>query len=40
MFVGNQTRDEGLAANPSRRDDFKEDLQISIAYAKALNCKR
>jgi len=32
--------DFGLAALPSRVKDFHQSLEISIKYAKALNCKR
>lgn len=32
--------DLGLAALPSRQAEFDEKLELSIAYAKALDCKR
>jgi len=38
--VGNQCNDWGIASIPSRRQDFKVDLETGIKYAKALNCPR
>ena len=32
--------DAGLAAKPNRIKDFKEAIETSIKYAKALNCKK
>ena len=32
--------DIGFAAQPGRESEFKEKLELSISYAKALQCKR
>ena len=32
--------DKGLTAVPHKRDAFEADLSRTIAYAKALDCKR
>ncbi|XP_072031162.1 putative hydroxypyruvate isomerase [Amphiura filiformis] len=39
-YGGNKPGDIGLAALPDRHDEFKESLERSIKYCKALKCPR
>ncbi|XP_003737517.1 putative hydroxypyruvate isomerase [Galendromus occidentalis] len=39
-FQGENYGDLGLACQPSKHAEFRKSLEISIRYAKALNCKK
>ena len=41
LLLGDKNKgDLGLASVPGRKQDFKDVLEISINYAKKLDCKR
>lgn len=39
-YAGSQSGDLGLAVDPTRQSEFKESIEKTIRYAKALDCHR
>ncbi|XP_022691443.1 putative hydroxypyruvate isomerase isoform X2 [Varroa jacobsoni] len=39
-FQGKGHGDAGFACQPNRQEDFKKSIELTIRYAKALNCKK